>query len=149
MDFILYHIFRTIWNKPSKSTKYLLINNLPRDIPTYSNWVLTWTFDIQNCVETAGKKKNQWQNWWEYTITGNYCSDIVQYIDNDQHQHDWSILQTFVPINSFGWLLNTSPTKYICQKTFHLEFSVIEVCWLNLVICASTGWRHNKLDFVY
>ena len=47
--------------------------------------------------------------------------------DNNRYQHDWRVLYTFVPIKSFGWLLNTSPENVIFLKTFNSEFSFIEV----------------------
>ena len=48
-------------------------------------------------------------------------------IVNNDYQHDSRILYTFVPNKSFGQLLDILPKSFIFLKTFHSEFSYIEV----------------------
>ena len=46
---------------------------------------------------------------------------------NNDFQHDWRVLYTFVPNKLFGQLLNILPENFVFLKTFNLEFSYIEV----------------------
>ena len=48
-------------------------------------------------------------------------------IVNIDHQQDLRVLYTFVPNKSFGQLLHISPKNFIFLKTFHSQFSYIEV----------------------
>ena len=48
-------------------------------------------------------------------------------IVNNDYQQDSRVLYTFVPIKSFGQLLNISPKNFIFLKAFNSEFSDIEV----------------------
>ena len=46
---------------------------------------------------------------------------------NNNYQQDSRVLYKFVPIKSFGSLLEISPKSYIFLRTFNLEFQAIEV----------------------
>ena len=46
---------------------------------------------------------------------------------HSDYQEDSRVLYTFVPNKSFGQLLDISPKNFIFLKTFHSEFSYIEV----------------------
>ena len=48
-------------------------------------------------------------------------------IGNNDDQQNWRVLYTFLPNKSFGQLLDIPPKNYIFSKTFHSEFSYIEV----------------------
>ena len=48
-------------------------------------------------------------------------------IVNRNYQQDSRVLDTHVPNNSFGQLLDISPKNFIFLKTFNSEFSYIEV----------------------
>ena len=48
---------------------------------------------------------------------------------NNNYQQDARILFTFVPNNTFGSLLEISPTNHIFLKTFNSEFQEIKI-WL-------------------
>ena len=48
-------------------------------------------------------------------------------IVNNDYQQDSRVLYTFVPIKSFGQLLDISPKNFIFLKTFNSEFSDTEV----------------------
>ena len=51
-----------------------------------------------------------------------HCSIV-----NNNYQHDSKVLYTFIPNKSFGQLVDISPKNFIFFKTFHSEFSFIEV----------------------
>ena len=46
---------------------------------------------------------------------------------NNNYQQDSRVLYTFVPIKSFGSLLEISSKSFIFLRTFNLEFQAIEV----------------------
>ena len=48
-------------------------------------------------------------------------------IVNNDYQHDFRVLYTFVPNKSFGGLLEISPTSHIFLKTFNSEYDEIKV----------------------
>ena len=48
-------------------------------------------------------------------------------IVNNDYQQDSRVLYTFIPNKSFCQLLDISPRNFIFLKTFHSEFSYIEV----------------------
>ena len=48
-------------------------------------------------------------------------------IVNNDYQQDSRVLYTFVPIKSFGQLLDISPKHFLFLKTFNSEFLDIEV----------------------
>ena len=48
-------------------------------------------------------------------------------IVNSDYQEDSRVLYTFVPIKSFGQLLDISSKNFIPLKTFNSKFSYIEV----------------------
>ena len=48
-------------------------------------------------------------------------------IVNDDYQHDSRVLYTFVPNESFGSLLEISPTKHIFLKIFNSEYDETEI----------------------
>ena len=48
-------------------------------------------------------------------------------IVNNDYQQDSRVLYTFVPNESFGSLLEISPTNHIALKTFNSEYHEIEV----------------------
>ena len=48
-------------------------------------------------------------------------------IVNNDYQHDSRVLYTFVPNKTFGQLLDISSKNFVFLKTFHWEFSYIEV----------------------
>ena len=50
---------------------------------------------------------------------------------HSDYQEDSRVLYTFVPNKSFGQLLDISPKNFIFLKTFHSEFSYIEVWFTN------------------
>ena len=50
-----------------------------------------------------------------------YCN-----INND-YQQDFRVLYTFVSNESFGQLLDISPTNFVFLKTFNSGFSYIEI----------------------
>ena len=51
-----------------------------------------------------------------------YCNIV-----NNNYQQDLRVLYTFVPNKSFGQLLDISPKIFIFLKSFHSQFSYIEV----------------------
>ena len=52
-------------------------------------------------------------------------------IVNNDYQHDYRVLYTFVPNKSFGSLLEIFPTNHIFLKTFNSEFQDIEVWFID------------------
>ena len=58
-------------------------------------------------------------------------------VNNDYQQHS-IILYTFVPKNTFGSLLQISPTNHIFLKTFNSEFQEVKI-WF-------TGQRSRPLE---
>ena len=48
-------------------------------------------------------------------------------IVNNDYQQDSRLLYTFLPNKSFGQLLDILPRNFLFLKTFHSEFSYIEV----------------------
>ena len=46
---------------------------------------------------------------------------------NNDYQQDSRILYTFVPNNTFGTLLETSPTNQVFLKTFNSEFQEVKI----------------------
>ena len=55
-----------------------------------------------------------------------HCSIV-----NNDYQQDSRILHTFDPNKSFGQLLDISPENFIFLKTLGLEFSYIEVWFID------------------
>ena len=52
-------------------------------------------------------------------------------IVNNDYQQDSRVLYTCVSNNLFGQLLDISPKSFIFLKTFHSEFSYVEVWFTN------------------
>ena len=59
----------------------------------------------------------------EITVVVIICCNIT----NNDFQEDSKVLYVFVSNKSFGQLLDISPKNFIFLKTFHSEFSYIEV----------------------
>ena len=90
------------------------------------------TTETMNLLESTKNKMTKDKNDKNvgYLETTEVVSIYCNISDND-YQHDSRVLYTFIPNNTFGQLLDISPKNLIFLKTFNMEFSFIEVWFID------------------
>ena len=127
---ILCQIFRTIFSISSRSMKHCLINHQSKYISTKFNRV-TFKIKTGNYLEILAPETMKILGSTKIKITKDKNGENVSQLEltevilvncnifNNQYQQDSKVLRTVITNNSFGQLLNISPSSRIYSETFH------------------------------
>ena len=91
----------------------------------YLELLTTKRMKLLGSIKTRKTKDENDQNLPHLAITEVVLVQCI--IVNNDYQKDSRILYTFVPIKSFGQLLDIPPKNFISLKTFDSEFSYTKV----------------------